>query len=158
MVEDIERAVRTWADDYGVGPWAFILRDESSVTDVVYHGRPVTQKAICAVCKAYPNLQLRLYQPLPGDESIFTDHLRRFGSCALYLYIKPALPMDAALEYCRALTGRDTVQTCHLDAGQKLAFVDFTASIGVYLGFGALLPGVDAIPPSPYYKFYPDQR
>ncbi|ABB32464.1 methylmalonyl-CoA epimerase family protein [Geobacter metallireducens GS-15] len=76
VVHDLEKAVRTYADDFGIGPWQFYNLDKSNMHDMKMRG----EKAEFSMKVAFTDLggvQLELIEPL--DESIYSDFLREHG-------------------------------------------------------------------------------
>lgn len=76
VVKDVEKAVRTYADSFGIGPWQIYTMDKNSMHDTKLHGK----KADFSMKVAFTDLggvQLELIEPL--DESIYTEFLREHG-------------------------------------------------------------------------------
>ena len=53
VTHDIDRAVRTWSDRYGVGPWSLWTKDASNMTAVV-DGEPTDFAMRVALCQLSP--------------------------------------------------------------------------------------------------------
>lgn len=76
VVKDLEKAVKTYWDDFGIGPWQFYTMDKSNMRDTKLHGK----RAEFSMRVAFADLggvQLELIEPL--DESIYTEFLREHG-------------------------------------------------------------------------------
>lgn len=74
---DIERAVRTWADRYGIGPWRLYRYDSSNMAATV-DGQPVEFEMRVALCQL-ANARIELIQPLDGDRSPYALSLSAHG-------------------------------------------------------------------------------
>jgi len=73
VTNDIDRAVRVWADRYGVGPWSLWTKDASNMTAVV-DGEPTDFAMRVALCQLSPGFRLELIQPL-DDRSPYARSL-----------------------------------------------------------------------------------
>lgn len=74
---DLARAVRAWANRYGIGPWSIWTKDASNMTAVV-HGRPVEFAIRVALCRLSPSFRIELIQPL-DDRSPYAESLAAHG-------------------------------------------------------------------------------
>lgn len=77
VVEDLDAAVRHWADSLGVGPWSVYTMTPDLLSDTVYRGDRVDFGIRHALAWSGP-LQIELVQPLSGP-SIFADQLAGAG-------------------------------------------------------------------------------
>lgn len=77
VVEDLDAAVRHWADVLGVGPWTIWTLEPGVLHDAVYHGESATFSFRHALAWSGPT-QIELVQPLSGP-SIFADQLASLG-------------------------------------------------------------------------------
>jgi catechol 2,3-dioxygenase-like lactoylglutathione lyase family enzyme len=76
VTADIDRAVRTWADRYGIGPWRIYRYDSSNMAAKV-EGRPVEFEMRVALCQL-ENARIELLQPL-DDRSPYAASLTAHG-------------------------------------------------------------------------------
>jgi catechol 2,3-dioxygenase-like lactoylglutathione lyase family enzyme len=67
---DLDRAVHTWSDRYGVGPWKLWTKDPSNMS-AAFAMR-------VALCNVSPTARIELIQPL-DDESPYAESLARHG-------------------------------------------------------------------------------
>jgi methylmalonyl-CoA/ethylmalonyl-CoA epimerase len=74
---DLDRAVRTWWDRYGVGPWRVYLYDPSTVSAEV-NGRSAEFSMRAALASMGPHFRVEIIQPLEGDNP-YTPSLERHG-------------------------------------------------------------------------------
>jgi len=77
VVEDLDDAVRHWADSLGVGPWQVWTMTPDVLHDTRYDGEPAAF-AIRHALAWSGTLQIELVQPLDGP-SIFADQLAASG-------------------------------------------------------------------------------
>jgi catechol 2,3-dioxygenase-like lactoylglutathione lyase family enzyme len=74
---DLDRAVRTWADRYGVGPWSIWTKDASNMTAVV-DGAPTEFAMRVALASLSPTARIEIIQPL-DERSPYARSLDRHG-------------------------------------------------------------------------------
>jgi catechol 2,3-dioxygenase-like lactoylglutathione lyase family enzyme len=72
---DLDRAVRTWSDRYGVGPWSLYRYDRSNMTAVV-DDRPADFAMRVALAALSPTSRIELIQPL-DERSPYAQSLAR---------------------------------------------------------------------------------
>jgi methylmalonyl-CoA/ethylmalonyl-CoA epimerase len=77
VTRDLDRAVRTWFDRYGVGPWRVYRYDPSTVSAEV-NGRPAEFSMRAALAPLGPHFRVEIIQPLDGDNP-YTPSLERHG-------------------------------------------------------------------------------
>jgi len=74
---DLDRAVRTWTDRYGVGPWSLYSYDASNMSAAV-DGEPTDFEMRVALCQLSPASRIELIQPL-DDRSPYARSLAERG-------------------------------------------------------------------------------
>lgn len=77
IVRNLDAAVRRYADDYGIGPWAILEFNPATVTDMVIDDAPARYAMRLAVANL-GRLQIELIEPL-DNESIYARHLAEHG-------------------------------------------------------------------------------
>lgn len=77
VTRDLDRAIRTWWDRYGVGPWRVYRYDASNMSARV-DGTPVEYEMRVALAQLGPNLRVEIIQPL-DERSPYADSLVRHG-------------------------------------------------------------------------------
>lgn len=92
VVRDLDRAVRSWADDLGVGPWSIWTMRPPALQDTRYAGHAAAFGLRHALAWS-GQLQFELVQPLEGP-SIFADQLDRGGEG--FSHIGKVVPDHAA--------------------------------------------------------------
>jgi catechol 2,3-dioxygenase-like lactoylglutathione lyase family enzyme len=75
VTADLDGAVRTWADRYGVGPWSIWTKDPSNMTAAV-DGLPVEFAMRVALASLPSGLRIELIQPL-DERSPYARSLTR---------------------------------------------------------------------------------
>jgi catechol 2,3-dioxygenase-like lactoylglutathione lyase family enzyme len=71
---DIDRAVRIWADRYGVGPWRLYTFDPSTMS-VSVDGEAIEFGMRVALCQFGPATRVEIIQPLDDDRSPYAKSL-----------------------------------------------------------------------------------
>src|SRR5215216_5550835 len=66
VTRDLDAAVRTWADHYGVGPWQVFSYDETSM-EATYCAATAAVPMLAALCSLNDAFRLELIQPLSED-------------------------------------------------------------------------------------------
>jgi len=77
VVEDLDEAVRRWAEHLGIGPWTGYRLNASLLKEMRYHGEEV-EFSLRHALAWQGDLQFELVQPLEGP-SILADHLAMHG-------------------------------------------------------------------------------
>ena len=77
VVEDLDEAVRRWAEHLGIGPWTAYRLEAPLLKEMRYHGEEV-EFSLRHALAWQGDLQFELVQPL-GGPSIFADHLADHG-------------------------------------------------------------------------------
>ncbi len=79
VTRDLDRAVRAWADRYGIGPWQIWTKDDSNMSAVV-DGRARAFAMRVALCSLPSGFRLELIQPLDG-RGPYAKSLARHEGC-----------------------------------------------------------------------------
>lgn len=77
VTADVDRAVRTYADGYGLGPWNVYNYDSSNMT-VSIRGEPVDFKMRVGLCQLGPSFMIELIQPV-GEGNLYAESLAVHG-------------------------------------------------------------------------------
>lgn len=78
VVKDLDKAVRTYWDDFGIGPWAIYTLDKGAIQNGKVHGK----KAEIVMRVALADLggvQLELIEPL-NETNIYAEFLQQHGN------------------------------------------------------------------------------
>jgi hypothetical protein len=77
VTRDLDAAVRTWADRYGVGPWRVYAYDETTI-EATYCGVTGALPMLAALCALSDTFRLEVIQPL-SDAGPYHDSLLAHG-------------------------------------------------------------------------------
>jgi catechol 2,3-dioxygenase-like lactoylglutathione lyase family enzyme len=77
VTSDLDRAVATWTDRYGIGPWALRTYDEAKI-DASVDGVPTPFGMRVALTQLTPAVRIEIIQPL-DDRSPYAASLERHG-------------------------------------------------------------------------------
>jgi catechol 2,3-dioxygenase-like lactoylglutathione lyase family enzyme len=80
VTADLDTAVRTWSDRFGVGPWSVYEYDDANMSATL-DGKPADFKMRAALCQLGPHARLEIIEPLEGD-SPYAQSLREHGGAA----------------------------------------------------------------------------
>lgn len=117
---DIERAVRTWSDRYGVGPWSLYRYDGSNMSAVV-DGRPTDFAMRVALAHLSPTSRIELIQPL-DDRSPYARSLARHGGADHVHHVRFDVDdYDASVERLRDRLGLRTAMTAEFSGASAEA-------------------------------------
>ena len=107
---DLDRAVRTWSDRYGVGPWSLYRYGASNMSAVV-DGRPTDFTMRVALAQLSPTSRIELIQPL-DDRSPYAESLARHGGADHIHHVRFDVDdYDASLEHLRDGLGLRTAMS-----------------------------------------------
>ena len=113
VVKDLDKAVKHWADDLGIGPWTVYTLKSPGLKNCVYKGQ-ATDFGIRHAMAFSGNLQFELVEPLHGP-SIFRDQLFQPSNLSKLLVIfssilslKDAIrkPSSSFMVSCEAVTSK----------------------------------------------------
>ena len=127
VVHDLEKTMRTYWDEYGIGPWEIYEFNPDTVQDMTRDGRPAAYAARLGLTMI-GDVSLELIQPLDGD-SIYADFLREHGEGLHHvgLQVPDYAKALAALESAgrRNLTGGlyNGVKYAYLSTERDLGFI-----------------------------------
>lgn len=127
VVRDLEVTMRTYWEEYGIGPWQIYEFNADTVQDMIRDGRPAAYAARLGLT-TIGDVSLELIQPLDGD-SIYADFLREHGEGLHHvgLEVPDYAKALAALESTghRNLTGGlyNGVKYAYLSTEQDLGFI-----------------------------------
>jgi catechol 2,3-dioxygenase-like lactoylglutathione lyase family enzyme len=77
IVPDLDKAVETYWEKFGIGPWHIYTYGKPLVKAMTYHGRPVEYKMRLALSYFGP-MRIELIEPLEGD-TVYADFVREHG-------------------------------------------------------------------------------
>jgi catechol 2,3-dioxygenase-like lactoylglutathione lyase family enzyme len=104
---DLDRAVRTWADRYGIGPWR-LYRYDSSNMEATVEGKRVQFDMRVALCQL-ANARIELIQPLDDDRSPYARSLTEHGGADHIHHVRfDVASYDESAAHLQSL-GADTI-------------------------------------------------
>ena len=106
VTRDLDAAVRTWADHYGVGPWRVYAYDETTI-EATYCGVTGALPMLAALCSLGDTFRLEIIQPLT-DAGPYHDSLLAHGD-ADHLHHVRLVADPAAAEAALAGQGHGVV-------------------------------------------------
>jgi hypothetical protein len=77
VVTNLEKAMKHFWDDFGLGPWDVYEYGPATIRDSIYRGKPNTQRYVLAVTWQ-GSIQYELMQPLDGY-SIYNEFIEKHG-------------------------------------------------------------------------------
>lgn len=79
VTRDLEKSMKSWVENLGVGPWTVLTFTEETVRDFQAGGKPVTEPFKFLIAIAWlGDIQLELIEPVYGP-TIYEDFLARKG-------------------------------------------------------------------------------
>ena len=137
VTRDLARAIRVWADTYGVGPWQVFEFDGSNMTDRTVGGAPVDYAMKIALAMLGP-MMLELIEPL-DERSIYWTSLEQHGGRDHVHHILCGTDDYAAsLDHFKAI-GVEASQTGHMtQTDATFAYLDTEADLGLALEIVAM--------------------
>jgi catechol 2,3-dioxygenase-like lactoylglutathione lyase family enzyme len=102
VTADLDRAVRTWADRYRLGPWSIWTKDASNMTAAV-EGRPAEFAMRVALASLPSGLRIELIQPLDERSPYARSLTRHAGADHIHHLRFDVDDYDAAVSHLREL-------------------------------------------------------
>ena len=130
VVKDVDKLVRQYYSQFGIGDWKFYYYGEPLLKFMNYHGQPA--KYLSKIALSYfGTTRIELIQPLKGH-TIYTDFIQKhgYGLQHLGIYVED---IEAELEKTRA-EGIDVVMDgggFGLDGDGKYAYLDTEKRFGI---------------------------
>jgi len=95
VVEDIQKAVESYWNSFGIGPWSIYTAAPPDLTDTFIRGKPVSFSMKLAFARV-GSMMLELIQPLEG-ESIYEEFIREKGGGMHHVATYDVEDMESAL-------------------------------------------------------------
>ncbi len=133
---DLDRAMRTWVEGYGIGPWTIHAFDAETMS-ITVDGEAVPTSIRLASAFVGGTSRIELIQPLADDESPYARSLREHGGADHLHHVRmDVADFDAALEEAAAdgvgtvldaefadAAGGEPLRVAYLDTGPKVGFI-----------------------------------
>ena len=145
IVRDLDAAMRTYFDEYGIGPWSVYEFDSDNVRDMRSRGEPVAWSWRLAVAQV-GQVQWELVEPLDGD-SIYAQFLSEHGPGLHHVGVAVASYEDALAEAARR--GQDVLLGGEYK-GIDFAYLATDDDLGVITEIFSGAPGEDQQPDATY--------
>jgi len=145
IVRDLDAAMRTYFDEYGIGPWSVYEFDSDNVRDMRSRGEPVAWSWRLAVAQV-GQVQWELVEPLDGD-SIYAQFLSEHGPGLHHVGVAVASYEDALAEAARR--GQDVLLGGEYK-GIDFAYLATDEDLGVITEIFSGAPGEDQQPDATY--------
>jgi len=125
VVRDLEAAMRTYVDDFGIGPWETFEFDPENATGLHEHGEPVARSWRLATTMI-GEVQWELIEPLDND-GVYARFLAEKGGGVHHIAV--ASNFDAAVAH-QADQGHSLVLDGTFD-GVRVAYLGTDRELGV---------------------------
>jgi hypothetical protein len=141
VVRDLEAAMRTYVDDYGIGPWEIYEFNPDTVSGMQEDGKPVKRSWRLALARV-GQVQWELIEPL-DEESIYARYLAERGEGVHHIGVGTG-SFDETIASLRA-TGR-TVRFGGEYNGVTFAYLSTDEDLGVLTEIFDAPPGLEQKP------------
>ena len=145
VVEDIQAAMRTWADELGAGPW-HLLPGFAGV-EPKFRGAPTDAEVALAMGFA-GHMCIELIQPNDDKPSVWRERVERHG-WGFHHFGVGSLDYDADLAR-HVEQGHEAVYEAKVPTGGRVAYVDTTAELPGYVELIEMDEGTDVA----FTRFY----
>jgi methylmalonyl-CoA/ethylmalonyl-CoA epimerase len=129
VVRDLEAAMKTYVDEYGIGPWQRHELNPENATDVRIYGQPVALWRADVATAMVGQVMWELIEPL-DDESIFARFLTEKGGGVHHIAV--ATPNFDEAVAAQARRGPDLVLSGTF-GGIRIAYLPTDRDLGVLL-------------------------
>lgn len=150
---DLDRAIRIWADRYGVGPWGVWTKDASNMTAAV-EGHPTEFAMRVALASLPSGVRIELIQPL-DDRSPYAQSLVRHGGADHVHHLRFDVDdYDTAAAGLRDDLGLHTIlhaQFAGLQGSFTGTYFDTESDLGFVMEIGGAPEGFAMPPPEDVY-------
>lgn len=127
VVPDLERAMRSYVEDHGIGPWEIVEFHAGGAEMLHEHGRPVERSWRLATA-SIGTVQWELIEPL-DDESDYARFLAEKGGGVHHIAVAPT-NFDQALADIAA-RGKEPVLSGTFGPGIRVAYLPTEQDLGV---------------------------
>jgi len=152
VTRDVDRAVRVWADKYGVGPWRVYTYETSNIAASV-DGAPVEFAMRVGLCHLGATTRIEIIQPL-DDRSPYARSLVERGDADHLHHVRlDVADHDVALGRLQGL-GLDTIMSGRFEGGEpgtssRATYFATQDDVGFIIEVADLAPGF--VMPEPDY-------
>lgn len=130
VVPDVEAAVSTYRDVYGIDGWQIMVLDPEDCQDVRLHGQPVEWKAKIAITKV-GSVMWELIEPIDSDD-MFARFLAERGGVGGVHHVAVATPDFRRVVNEQAARGHTPILSGTF-GGIEINYLDTARDLGVIL-------------------------
>jgi methylmalonyl-CoA/ethylmalonyl-CoA epimerase len=145
VVRDLEAAMRTYVDHYGIGPWVIYEFNSGNVKDMREYGQPAVRSWRLAVGMV-GQVMWELIEPL-DDESVYARFLAEKGEGVHHIAV--ATPNFDETVTAQEERGNDLVLSGEL-SGIRVAYLATDRELGVITEIFSGTPAADQKPDATY--------
>lgn len=128
VVEDLAKAISTYEEVYGIGPWSELDLSDEAVPEKWVGDQSCAYQVRIATCAAL-NVGISLVQPL-DEKSDFARFLREQGPGIYHVLVEPAEGYGAMMELVRA-RGLPVLHRGITTQGVEYAHIDASSDLGM---------------------------
>ena len=99
-VKDLNKTMRTYADEYGIGPWKIYEFNPDTVEDMIRDDKRLDQRFRIALCNNIGDIEMELIEPL-DDKSLYAEFIKEHGEGIQHLAYEVE-DYDKAMEFFRS--------------------------------------------------------
>jgi methylmalonyl-CoA/ethylmalonyl-CoA epimerase len=149
VVRDLETAMRSYEDDYGIGPWEIHEFNAGKAEDLHEHGRPV-QRSWRLATTMVGSVQWELIEPL-DDESDYARFLADKGGGVHHIAVAPTNFDKSLVDMSKrgheaVLSGTFRPSTDPASRGIRVAYLPTQQDLGVIVEIFSLDPAPEQTP------------
>jgi methylmalonyl-CoA/ethylmalonyl-CoA epimerase len=145
VVRDLDAAMQTYVDDYGIGPWDIYEFNPGTVRDMRENGQPVVRAWRLALATV-GQVQWELVEPLDGD-SVYARFLAAHGPGVHHVGVG-VRSYDGTIAELTG-RGRDVLLSGEYN-GVTFSYLDTESDLGVITEIFAAPPGLEQKPDAVY--------
>lgn len=127
VVDDLEKYMKKYTDDYGIGPWNVHDFNDKTVTERTVHGASADYRMRLALCD-FLNVQWELIEPYHG-ESIYTEFLEEHGPGIHHVAMATSGTHDETIDLMKS-RGVEVNQTGNY-GGMGYSYLDLVSELGI---------------------------
>jgi catechol 2,3-dioxygenase-like lactoylglutathione lyase family enzyme len=156
VTADLDRAIRIWADRYGVGPWGVWTKDASNMTAVV-KGRPTDFAMRVALASLPSGVRIEVIQPLDERSPYARSLVRHAGADHVHHLRFDVDDYDAEAARLRDDLGVDTLLHAQFAGAPGVegsftgTYFDTEPDLGFVMEIGGAPEGFAMPPPEAVY-------
>ena len=146
VVKDVEKTVRTFADEYGIGPWNIYTLDSATVKEMEIGERRKDYRYKQATTYI-GSTHFEIIEPL-DDESIYAEFLRNYGEGIHHIAF--STDHDKTMEFFHK-KGKKAMQAGTICGKHKFSYVDCMDDLKMIVEFNKEEPGFQMPEPDAVY-------